>query len=66
MKKEKKLYKRIGDIPGTSLFFILVAVGLIVYGVMYIAGTKKSRDTAELRMKDVASYVKGQCVLYDY
>ncbi len=66
MKKEKKLYKRIGDIPGTSLFFILVAVGLIVYGIMYIAGTKKSRDTAELRMKDVASYVKGQCVLYDY
>lgn len=42
MKKEKKLYKRIGDIPGTSLFFILVAVGLIVYGIMYIAGTKKA------------------------
>lgn len=57
MKKEKKLYKRIGDIPGTSLFFILVAVGLIVYGIMYIAGTKKSRDTAELRMKDVASII---------
>lgn len=66
MKNKEKLYKPSGEVSGKSLFFVLIAVGLIVCVVMYAIGTKESRNIAESRMEDIASYVKGQCVLYDY
>ena len=63
MKREKK--KLTDTQKFWTLFFTLLAVGIIGVGIVYAVGTGVGKTKTKERMENVLAYMKNQCIRYD-